>query len=238
MKKLRRLLFRLLLLAIIVVAAIFTYNTIRFSSKQIKVDTVEQMSIEDAVVDRLANAVRIPTLSYEDRVDSVAFRLIDTFIIESFPLVDSFLEKERVNKFSYLFKWPGQNARLAPILLMGHSDVVGVENGGKDWSVPPFDGIEKDGYLWGRGTLDDKLAIFGILEAIESLLSVDYAPQRTVYLAFGHDEEVSGKNGAIAMAEIFKRRNIEFEFIMDEGGIIVEKCFARLRAARCFGRTF
>ena len=222
MKKLRRLLFRLLLLALLVMAVIFTYNTMTFSSQQIKVDAVEPIKIEDDAVDRLANAVRIPTLSHDDHVDSAAFRLLDTFLVESFPLVDSFLEKERVNEFSYIWKWPGQNSRLSPILLIAHMDVVGVENGGKDWSEPPFSGVQKDGYLWGRGTLDDKLAICGILEAIESLLSVDYSPQRTVYLAFGHDEEVGGKFGAVSMVEIFKRRNIEFEYIVDEGGLVVE----------------
>lgn len=222
MKKLIRLLFRLLFLAVFVMVLIFTYNTMTFPSRQIKVDAVEAMKIEDAAVERLAGAVRIPTLSYEDHVDSAAFRLLDTFLVKNYPLVDSFLEKERVNEFSYIWKWSGQNAHLSPILLIGHMDVVGVENGGEDWSVPPFAAEEKDGYLWGRGTLDDKLAVCGILEAVESLLSVDYTPQRTVYLAFGHDEEVGGENGAISLADIFKRRNIEFEYVLDEGSVIVE----------------
>ena len=69
MKKIRRLLFRLLLLALLVMAVIFTYNTMTFSSQQIKVDAVEPIKIEDAAVDRLANAVRIPTLSHDDHVD-------------------------------------------------------------------------------------------------------------------------------------------------------------------------
>lgn len=221
MKKLFRLLFRMFLLALFVMAFIFTYNTMTFSSKQIKVEAIEPMQIADAAVERLAAAIKLPTLSDKEKIDTSVFRLLDTLIIKSYPLVDSFLEKERVNEFSYIFKWPGQNARLSPILLLAHTDVVGIENDGKDWTVPPFDGTKKDGYLWGRGSLDDKLSVLGILEAIESLLSVDYAPQRTVYLAFGHDEEVGGK-GARTMADIFKRRNIEFEFVLDEGSILVE----------------
>ena len=222
MKRLLRLLPRLLLLAIFIMALVFTFNTITFSSQQVKVDAVEPVEVEDAAVDRLAASVRIPTLSREGRIDTAAFHLFDSFLVKSYPLVDSLLERERVNGFSYIYKWPGQNARLYPVLLMGHTDVVGVENDGMDWSVPPFAGEVKDGYLWGRGTLDDKLAILGILEAVESLLAVDYAPQRTVYLAFGHDEEVGGEKGAMAMAAIFKRRNIEFEFVLDEGGLVVE----------------
>lgn len=223
MKRLLRLLFRLLLIALLVMAVIFTYNTITFSSKQIVVEPVAPINIDDAAVERLASAIRIPTISYEDHIDTAAFRLLDTFIVNSYPLVDSMLEKEQVNTFSYIWKWPGQNARLAPILLMGHMDVVDVENEGQGWSVPPFSGTIQDGYLWGRGTLDDKLAICGLLEAVEMLLSVDYTPQRTVYLAFGHDEEVGGDNGAKAMADIFKRRDIEFEFVLDEGSLIVEE---------------
>ncbi len=222
MKKLRRLLFRLLLLALLAIAAIFTYNTLTFSSKQIKIDPVEPVMIEDEAVERLASTIRIPTLSFEDHVDTSAFRLLDTFLWQSYPLVDSILEKEMVNGFSYILKWPGQNAKLTPFLLMGHMDVVGIENEGNDWSMPPFGGTIKEGYLWGRGALDDKLAVCGILEAVESLLAVDYSPQRTVYLAFGHDEEVGGEHGAKAIANIFKQRNIEFEFIVDEGGLVVE----------------
>ncbi|HFA52240.1 MAG TPA: M20/M25/M40 family metallo-hydrolase [Bacteroidetes bacterium] len=222
MKKLRRLLFRILLIGLSVMAAIFAFNTYTFPSKQIKVEPVSPMEIGDAVIERLAAAVRIPTLSYEDHIDTAAFLDLDTFLWQSYPLVDSILQRETVNGFSFILKWQGQNSRLAPILLLGHMDVVGIENGGEGWSEQPFAGIQKDGYLWGRGTLDDKLAVCGLLEAVELLLSVDYAPQRTVYLAFGHDEEVGGEHGAASIAAIFKRRNIEFDFILDEGSLVVE----------------
>lgn len=222
MKKLQRLLFRLVLLALVGMVIIFTLNTMRFSSKQVNVEKVAPIAVEGGAIERLAEAIRIPTLSYEDHIDTAAFQLLDTLLWKSFPLVDSILEKEVVNGFSYILKWPGQNVRLAPILLMAHMDVVGVEANGGDWSVDPFKGIQKDGYLWGRGALDDKLAVFGILEAIESLLAVDYSPQRTVYLAFGHDEEVGGDHGAKEIASIFKRRNVKFEFVVDEGGLVVE----------------
>lgn len=222
MKKLRRLLFKFFLMASFAIAVLFTFNTISFSSKQLKLEAVEPMKIEDAAVERLADAIRIPTVSQPGKVDTAAFRQLDTFLSQQYPLVDSFLTKERVAGFSYIYKWPGQNARLKPILLIGHMDVVGVENEGKDWSVPPFAGLIKDDYLWGRGSLDDKLAVLGLLEAIESLLSVDYSPQRTVYLGFGHDEEVGGK-GAQTIASIFERRDIDFEFILDEGSLVVEQ---------------
>ncbi len=222
MRKLRRLFTRLLLLALLVFAAIFTVNTISFSSKQVTVQPVEPMKIEDAAVERLAEALRLPTVSEEGKIDTTAFRLLDTFFQKNYPLVDSMLEKTTIGGFSYIFKWQGQNSRLAPILLMAHLDVVPVENGGSQWTVDPFSGKIEDGQIWGRGSMDDKSSACGILEAIEMLLQVDYIPQRSVYVAFGHDEEIGGEQGAKQIAAWFKQKSIEFEFVLDEGNLIIE----------------
>jgi len=222
MRKLRRLLTRLLLLALLILAAIFTVNTISFSSKQITVQPAGAVNIDDGAIGRLAGAVRIPTVSWEGKIDTGAFLLLDTFFQKNYPLVDSMLEKTTVSGFSHIYKWQGQNARLPPILLMAHLDVVPVEDGGSSWSVDPFGGKIEGGYLWGRGSMDDKSSACGILEAIEMLLQVDYVPQRTVYVAFGHDEEIGGDNGAKQIAAHFKQKNIEFEFVLDEGNLIIE----------------
>ena len=112
---------------------------------------------------------------------------------------------------------------------MGHSDVVPVEGESlKQWTENPYGGKISEGYIWGRGTLDDKVNIVGILEATERLLLEDYQPMRTVYFAFGHDEEVGGINGAAAIARRFKQQGIEFEYIMDEGMVILEKAMPGL----------
>ena len=58
-----------------------------------------------------------------------------------------------------------------------------------------------------------------MVEAAEKLLSENFQPERTIYFSFGHDEEIGGK-GAIAAATLLKSRNIEAEFVLDEGGII------------------
>ena len=222
MRKLRRLFTRLLLLVLFVFAAIFTVNTISFSSKQITVQPVEPLKIGDGAVERLAGAVRLPTVSEGGKIDTASFRLLDTFFQKNYPLVDSLLEKTTIGGFSHIFKWQGQNSRLSPILLMAHLDVVPVEDGGSKWSVDPFSGKIEGGQIWGRGSMDDKSSACGILEAIEMLLKVDYIPQRTVYVAFGHDEEVGGEQGAKQIAAWFKQKNIEFDFVLDEGNLIVE----------------
>lgn len=224
-----RLFLRILILGIIVIAAIFTINTIRYPSQQVKIEAIPKVAIDDAVAQRLAQAIQFPTVSSESRVDTVAFENLDSLIQKSYPLVDSLLEKETVNRFSYIYKWQGKNPKLNPILLLAHLDVVPVEDSSLDkWTQPPFGGKIVDGTIWGRGTMDDKSSAFGILEAVSMLLEADYLPERTVYLAFGHDEEVSGLNGAQVIAEKFRQRKIEFEFILDEGSLIIENAVAGL----------
>jgi carboxypeptidase PM20D1 len=100
-------------------------------------------------------------------------------------------------------------------------DVVPVEPGTEDdWSFPPFEGRIANGYVWGRGTLDDKVRVLGILEAVEILLSQQFRPRRTVYLAFGHDEEVGGLQGASKIASLLRSRGVQLEYVLDEGGVI------------------
>ena len=231
MRKLVRLLLRLSLFAFIVVVGIFTINTIRFASKQVKIDPIKQGAVDDATVQRFAQGIQFPTVSSESKVDTNAFEQLLQFIETAYPLADSLLEKEVVNQFSLIYKWQGRNPKLDPILLMGHTDVVPVEESSiSKWEHAPFSGDIADGFIWGRGTLDDKLNVFGLLEAVSSLLEKNFTPERTVYLAFGHDEEVSGLHGAQAMAKIFKSRKINFEFILDEGSFTIGEALNGLEA--------
>ena len=106
---------------------------------------------------------------------------------------------------------------------MAHIDVVPAEPETEgDWTCPPFEGRIAEGYIWGRGALDYKEAVLGILEAVETLLGEGFRPRRTVYLAFGHDEEVGGQGGAAQIADLLHSRGVELEFVLDEGLAITE----------------
>ena len=224
-----RLFFRLFILGILVIAGIFTIKTIRFPSQQVSIEAVEKTPIADATLQRLAQAVQLPTVSSESKVDTTNYEKLDSFISKNYPLLDSLLQKEKINNFSYIYKWQGKKANLNPVLLAAHLDVVPVEESSLDkWQHPPFSGKIVDDAIWGRGTMDDKSSVFGILEAVSMLLAADYTPERTIYLAFGHDEEVSGVNGAQAIARELQRQNIEFEFVLDEGSLIVDNALAGL----------
>jgi len=98
--------------------------------------------------------------------------------------------------------------------------IPGTEN---DWEHPPFGGVIADGYIWGRGAMDDKGSVLAILEAVEKLLAEGHQPVRTVYLAFGHDEEVGGASGARQIADLLESRGVsDYALVLDEGGAIVD----------------
>lgn len=204
-------------------------NVIRFSSRQIVVEPIERVAVSPEAGERLSTAVQLTTISAPEGIDTSAFLALDTLIRSSFPLVDSRLERLEVTPFSQVWRWDGQQSDMAPILLLAHLDVVPVEEEAtQNWQYPPFSGQIADGFIWGRGTLDDKVSAFAILEAIEQLLREDYRPNRTIYLAFGHDEEVSGLAGAQTISNFFAQQRIRFEYVLDEGQLVLNDALAGL----------
>jgi carboxypeptidase PM20D1 len=176
-------------------------------------------------LDNLGAAVRIDTTSHEDptRVDAEAIVSFHRLLAERYPRVHATCSREVVNDLSLLFTWEGSDPALGPIVLMAHMDVVPVEPGTEeDWQIEPFSGIEADGYLWGRGALDDKGPLIATMEALEHLLGVGFVPVRTIHLVFGHDEEVSGFEGAARVAAVLRDRGVHPWIVLDEGGGVVD----------------
>lgn len=172
-----------------------------------------------AAIERFASAVRIPTVSEpEQPPNQPALAAFRAYLETNFPRVHATLRREIVGDGALLFTWPGTDPSLGPILLMGHMDVVPVEPGTEGrWIHPPFSGQIADGYVWGRGSMDDKAAVLSLMQAAEALLAQGYTPRRTILFAFGDDEENDG-HGAESIVALLKSRNIHPEFVMDEGG--------------------
>lgn len=221
--------FRLFLLGLVVLASIIWFNTNRFTSRQLIVDPIKKVELSDSLLTRFAAALQIPTVSAPGKVDTAAFRELDTLLLSQFKLVHQKLEFERVNEFSRIYRWPGINAQLDPILLIAHLDVVPATDTDL-WEQAPFSGAIKDGFIWGRGALDDKLSAWGLLEAVEQLLKSNFEPNRTIYIAFGHDEEISGEKGAGAIAKKFEEEGLHFAFVLDEGLVILENALDGLES--------
>lgn len=177
----------------------------------------------EAAAARLAGALRIPTVSRADgpATDAATWARLHAHLAASFPRVHSALVRETVADHSLLYTWHGADPAAPPILLLAHQDVVPVEPGTEPaWEHPPFAGVIAGGYVWGRGALDDKSGLMAQLEAVEWLLAQGFRPARTVLLAFGHDEEVGGRDGAAAVARLLASRGVRAQFALDEGGAV------------------
>ena len=178
-------------------------------------------------VEHLAAAIRCRTVNNAERsLTDVEFDRLHELIRKSFPAVMAAGNFETVGR-SILITIPGTDESLRPCLYMSHQDVVPVIPGTeKDWTYDAFSGAVENGFIWGRGTLDIKQMVFGILEAAEYLLSRGQRFRRTAYFAFGDDEETLNQ-GALALAELLQSRGVRLEFVLDEGGGILEDgaCF-------------
>jgi len=177
--------------------------------------------VDSSPLRRLSEAIQIATVTqFNVPANIPQFLKFHLFLQRSFPLVHAKLRREVVDSGSLVFTWRGTDTALAPVLLMGHMDVVPVEPGTeKAWTHPAFSGAIADGSVWGRGSLDDKISVMGLLEATEALLKAGYQPKRTVMYSFGHTEEGGGSSARI-VAELFKSRGIAPWFVMDEGGAV------------------
>ncbi|KAJ3553616.1 hypothetical protein NM688_g3514 [Phlebia brevispora] len=178
-------------------------------------------------VDWLSGAVQVKTESY-DSMKPVgedprweAFGAFHDYLLQAFPLVHSTLKITKVNTYGLVYHWEGVNPSLKPLLLAAHQDVVPVNPDTVDqWTHPPFSGYYDGERIWGRGSSDDKSGLIGILTSIETLLEHDFQPSRGVVLAFGFDEEASGKYGASSIATYLLATYGEnsFSMLVDEGG--------------------
>jgi carboxypeptidase PM20D1 len=177
---------------------------------------------EAAAAEHLAEAIRFPTVSHSDpeRFDAKGFQGLHEWLALTYPAVHATLGQEVVGGASLLYTWSGRDPSRAPLVLMGHLDVVPVDPGSEgEWTYGPFEGVVADGFVWGRGALDNKVNVVAILEAVEALLGEGFTPERTVYLAFGHDEEVGGRDGARRIAESLEARGMRrAALVVDEGG--------------------
>lgn len=180
---------------------------------------------EERAVINLSNAIKFQTISYQDRekFNFAEFDRFISFLEQTYPLVHDKLELEKINEYGLVYKWKGTNQNILPVGLTSHYDVVPVLAGTENkWTHNPFSGKIADGKIWGRGTLDDKIGVIGILEAAEQLLEENYQPERDLYFMFGFDEEIGGNEGASKIVSSLEEKGITFEFILDEGGAIVE----------------
>lgn len=216
-----------ILIFFFILIGILVFRALQFKEPNIEklnnisfVESQEFEKIYETFLMNFSKAITFKTISYQDlnQRDTNEFKKFINFLKEKFPLVFKKLEFQTFNQYTILLKWNGKNQNLKPAVLMGHYDVVPVNE--KEWEYPPFEGRIIDNYLYGRGTIDDKITVIGLLQAAEYLLNKGFEPERTIFFSFGHDEEIGGLEGAKEVVEYLEKNQIFPEFVLDEGGAI------------------
>ncbi len=209
---------------LLVIIGVVLYRTSHFAIQLPDDEPIPLAEIDGEEVARhIGLAIQLKTISNTDpaKVDPLPFEGLRNLLQVLYPQVDDHLTREVINGGGLLYTWQGTEPDLDPIALAAHQDVVPAnEAADSGWTHPPFAGEIADGYVWGRGALDCKGSLISIMEAVNNLIRDGFAPRRTVYLLFGHDEECSGTHGAVALADILEARGVRLALLLDEGGSV------------------
>ncbi|MGV7218472.1 M20 family peptidase [Bradyrhizobium sp. UFLA05-112] len=229
MRRLLRIIRNVVLLiaaGVLVLAGVLLFNVSTRASRQVQVAPIPRATVDtESAAKRLSEAIRFQTISnfLNPEQDADALRGLEAHISQSFPAFNATAKREVIGGHSLLYTWEGSDPKAQPIALLAHQDVVPIAPGTeKDWQQKPFDGVVADGFIWGRGSWDDKGNLYSMLEAAEQMAKDGFRPKRTIYFAFGHDEEVAGTRGAKVIAATLAARGVHLDFVLDEGLLIAE----------------
>ena len=215
-----------LLLVVGVLAVAVAGKTWLTPSRQIAVAPVVKPTIDaEAAAKRLSSAIVLHTVSSADdpTLNAAEFDKLHLLLARQYPKLHATLKKEVIGQHALLYTWAGTDAKAPPIALMAHQDVVPIASGTeKSWTQDPFSGLVQDGYIWGRGTMDNKGNLLSQMEAIEMLIGGGFQPKQTVYLIAGDDEEVNGLRGAKPIAELLAARGVRLSWVLDEGLAVID----------------
>lgn len=183
---------------------------------EIRVDEVK-------IVQDMSDLIKCKTISYQDKslIDWKEYEKLHELLRERFPRVHEACTLEKIGNTGLLYHLKGKSDQ-CPRVCMSHYDVVPINEVG--WDKPAFEGLVEDGMIWGRGTLDTKGTLCGVMEALEQLLQEGYQPMHDLYLSFSGDEEVEGTS-CPAIVDYLKEKGIRPAFVLDEGGAVVEHVF-------------
>lgn len=222
----------LALLALVALAVLLLVRAARFETRQLVVEPTPTPDLDWAVAaERLGGAVRIQTISRSAqgnsfsalrREDSAAFKAFHAYLSRSFPEAHRVMQREVIAEHSLLYEWKGSDASLEPVVIGAHMDVAPITPGtSMSWTEKPFSGVLKKDVIWGRGTLDDKAFVIGLLEAIEAAAKAGYAPKRSLFIALSHDQLRGGDVGTRALGAALGSRAKHFRAVLTEGMVVV-----------------
>lgn len=214
----------IILAAVILFVLVLVVRTWQFRPQEEKTVEIEKIPVdEEKIVNDMVSMIQCKTISYKDEslTDWKEFEKFQRLLAERFPRIHEKTTLEKIGKTGLLYCLKGKSSE-KPSVCMAHYDVVPIEEDG--WSKPAFEGIVEDGVLWGRGTLDTKGTLLGIMEALEQLLGEGYVPENDLYLSFAGDEEINGTS-CPDIVDYLEERNIRPAIVVDEGGAVVDHVF-------------
>ena len=217
--------------AVLLLAAVLLVNTALQTRSARKLEG-QHPTFTDAELETYGNTfarmLRCATVSVAEGHDDTEFAKLRSVVEEDFPLLHQKAERRLLAEDCWMYKIPGKDPS-RNILLMSHHDVVPADT---DWTMPAFDGIIKDGKVYGRGAADTKGSLCAILFAAEEMLRAGVTPPVNFYIVSSHNEELGG-NGMAATLAYCQENGITFEVILDEGGAIVEPPLAGMDCEMC-----
>ncbi|MDX1393585.1 MAG: M20/M25/M40 family metallo-hydrolase [Gemmatimonadota bacterium] len=165
--------------------------------------------------DVLAELVNINT-AHSAQGTLEASRAVETRLLaEGFPREDIHVVEVAPGEGSVVARLRGRDTGREPLLLLAHIDVV--EADPADWTLPPFEFIERDGTFYGRGVADDKDEAAIYTAILIRMVREGFVPDRDVIMALTHDEEGGGHNGVAWLLEN-RRDLIDAGYALNEGG--------------------
>jgi len=235
----------LLIVALVLVVKTYTYPFQKHKERTAVL--LSDTSISEKSLLRFAGGIRIPTVSevIDREGPDNPFDRFKAYLPEVYPEIYATMDTLTINGHGLVLRWQGKNRAKKPLLFLSHYDVVPVvgyedvedvsgeqifepddaralpiDDYQTKWDYLPFSGAVTNGRIYGRGTLDMKGMLFGLLEAADALIAEGFQPEQDIWFAFGFDEEIGGLKGALKIAEYFKQEGITFDGVYDEGGII------------------
>lgn len=175
--------------------------------------TKKQGEYMNPEIEKFCRLINCPTVS---NAGDEPFHMLHREFEKCFPLLHKNLQKYNLKGNALLYKWEGKKHN-RPLVLMAHQDVVDVDR--SMWNSDPFKAEVRDGYVFGRGTIDCKNVIFAIMTAVERLLSRGEKPEQDIYISLSDNEEIGGE-GCAESVKWFKEHKIKPVVSLDEGGAI------------------
>lgn len=224
---------------LIILLGFMTIKTILFNKREQYGEIIHSNGKvnKNEIVKKLQDAIKIKTISNSDlsKTNYLEFEKFIEYLKKTFPLIHKQMNLTIINKYSLLYHWKGSDSTKKPGMIMAHIDVVPIEEGTEsDWDVPPFSGQLKDGFVYGRGSMDIKIHLITAMQACENLLKQGVIPERDIYLSFGHDEEIGGSDGATNIVKYLKKEKISLDFVLDEGGAVNSGAIPSVKKAVAF----